>query len=165
MRAPTAHDRADFWCVFFYVSGAVRSVIWPTYIPISNSSRSVLHDRIHRRVEEERKKTRKRAMQLWSSGRFLHRRVVITHPSRQRLPYIYIYLYFIIIIYIFFLLTQPVRSSFGHAFEPSFFGSYNFPLSALLLLFKFQIPSPVRICLVGMCCRGRRPVFGHLASD
>ena len=60
MRAPTAHDRADFWCVFFYVSGAVRSVIWPTYIPISNSSRSVLHDRIHRRVEEERKKKREK---------------------------------------------------------------------------------------------------------
>ncbi len=58
-----------FMCVALFVRSPVRSfvrsVIWRTYrIPISNSSRSVLHDRIRIEAVEKKNETRKRAMQL-----------------------------------------------------------------------------------------------------
>ena len=128
MRAPTAHDRADFWCVFFYVSGAVRSVIWPTYIPISNSSRSVLHDRIHRRVEEERKKNEKK------SDAALVFRAVPTPACRDHTPFspastLYIYIcILLLLLYIYFFFANPASSLlFWSRVRTFFFRFLQFP--------------------------------------
>lgn len=64
-------------------------------------------------------------------------RVVNTHPSLH-LPCICITFFFLLLfIYIFFLLTNPVRSSFGHAFKIHFFSSSSFSLYSFFFLFSF----------------------------
>jgi hypothetical protein len=125
------------------------------------------------------KKKKKIVAQLlpWSSGRFLYAGVSWSHTLRYIcLVYIYTYTFFLLLfIYIFFLLTNPVRSSFGHAFKilfssssssSSLFFSKFLPLLFALysyLKFRFSVSGFIFLKMRSSFPGRQRPVFvaGH----